>query len=141
MAEGYVNGYIQRNKDRSYTGNLTIGGVFLEGGIEGQYFEKEGKKYLWLKRTMVMEYDPVTQSYFNRKREPQWEAYLEKRHEGVVAYKGTFMFLRFKYEIYGVWDKIFGEDKMRLNLFVERVPLKEQTIIKGINERKRNEED
>jgi hypothetical protein len=45
--------------------------------------------------------------------------------------------MRFKYSITGVWDKILGNDKQRLNLFVERLPLTQQTIINSINESKK----
>jgi hypothetical protein len=50
--------------------------------------------------------------------------------------KGQFIFLRFKYSITGVWDVVIGE-KQRINLFVERLPLKKQTLLNEINERKR----
>lgn len=141
MNDGYVNGYIQRSRDGVYQGNLTIDGVNLEGGIEATYFTQEGKNYLWLKRKPMMVYDFESQSYRICKREPHWEAYLEKQVEdNTVAYKGTFTFLRFKYSIIGVWDRILGNDKKRLNLFVERMPMSQQTILNGINERKRKEQ-
>jgi hypothetical protein len=46
--------------------------------------------------------------------------------------------LRFRYSIVGVWDNILGKDKQRLNLFVERLPMSQQTIVNRINERKRD---
>lgn len=141
MNDNYVNGHIQRSREGVYQGSLTIDGVNLEGGIEATYFTQDGKNYLWLKRKMMMEYDFESQTYRTRKREPQWEAYLEKQVEGsTVAYKGTFTFLRFKYSIVGVWDRILGNDKQRLNLFVERLPMAQQTILNSINERKRKEQ-
>ncbi len=141
MNDNYVNGHIQRSREGVYQGSLTIDGVNLEGGIEATYFTQDGKNYLWLKRKKMMEYDFESQTYRTRKREPQWEAYLEKQVEGnTVAYKGTFTFLRFRYSIVGVWDKILGNDKQRLNLFVERLPMAQQTILHGINERRRKEQ-
>ena len=141
MNDNYVNGHIQRSREGVYQGSLTIDGVNLEGGIEATYFTQDGKNYLWLKRKMMMEYDFESQTYRTRKREPQWEAYLEKQVEGnTVAYKGTFTFLRFIYSIVGVWDRILGNDKQRLNLFVERLPMAQQTILNSINERKRKEQ-
>lgn len=141
MNDNYVNGHIQRSREGVYQGSLTIDGVNLEGGIEATYFTQDGKNYLWLKRKKMMEYDFESQTYRTRKREPQWEAYLEKQVEGnTVAYKGTFTFLRFRYSIVGVWDKILGNDKQRLNLFVERLPMAQQTILNGINERRRKEQ-
>lgn len=140
MIGEYTNGYIQNTKSGHYRGELTIDGVTLEGGIEATYFKQDGKNYLWLKRKTMMVFDFESQTYKTRKREPQWEAYLEKQVDGnTVAYKGTFMFLRFKYSIVGVWDRILGNDMQRLNLFVERLPMSEQTIVNSINERKRNE--
>lgn len=135
--EGYVNGYLERTKGGSYEGQLRIDSVDISP-IEGMYFERDGKKYLWLKRRPLLEFDYETQSYKKRDREPRWEAYLQKQGGETVAYKGTFAFLRFKYSIVGVWDRVLGTDKhQRLNFFVERLPMNEQTIIQGINERKR----
>lgn len=141
MNDGYVNGHIQRTKKGMYQGQLTIDGVNLEGGIEATYFVQDRKNYLWLKRRPCLEYDMDSQSYKTRKREPQWEAYLEKQiDDNAVAYKGTFNFLRFRYSIVGVWDRFLGQDMKRLNLFVERLPMSEQTVLNSINERKRNEQ-
>lgn len=85
-----------------------------------------------------MEFDMELGKYRTRKRTPTLECYLEKQIDGdTLAYKGTFTFLRFRYSIVGVWDKILGKDLQRLNLYVERLPMSEQTILKGINERKK----
>ena len=87
-----------------------------------------------------MQYDFDQQQYITRKRKPAFECYLEKQVDGdVVAYKGTFTFLRFRYSVVGVWDKILGKDMQRLNLYVERMPMKDQTILNGINERKKEQ--
>lgn len=142
MDDGFVNGHIERNKDGSYNGQLTIDGVMLDGGIEATFFKQDSKNYLWLKRRPIMDYDFESQSYRTRKREPQWEAYLEKQVDSdVVAYKGVFAFLRFKYSVCGVWDKVLGIEKQRMNLFVERLPMSQQTILNSINERKRKEHE
>ena len=136
--DGYINGHIQRTRDGRYNGVICIDGVVLDGGIDATYFTQEGKSYLWLKRTTTIDYDHESQTYKVRKRKPQWEAYLQKQvDDNTVAYKGTFTFLRFKYSIVGVWDRILGQDKQqRLNLFVERLPMSQQTILTGINERR-----
>lgn len=55
----------------------------------------------------------------------------------VVAYKGEFFFMHLKYSIVGVWDKVFGTDKQRLNLYVERKPMGQQTLINAINKTKK----
>ena len=133
----YINGFIQRFPNGKYEGKLTIDGVSMDGGIEGVYFEQDHKKYLWIKRKPIMEYDIESCQYRTRKRMPTMECYLEKQIDGnTVAYKGTFVFLRFKYSIVGVWDTILGKDLKRLNLFVERLPLSEQTILRSICKRK-----
>lgn len=133
-----VNGYIQRESGDGFVGHLSIQGVDLSP-IEGSYFEENGEKYLWLKRRPILEYDYDTMSYRKRPREPRWECYMKKQftNDGVVAYKGTFFFLRYKWSIIGTWDRMMTE-KDRLNLFVERLPTSEQTIIQSIN--KRNKE-
>lgn len=140
MYSDYVNGYVERRKNAKYEGSLTIDGVFLEGGIEATYFQQSQKTYLWLRRRRVLEYDEKSGTYRERQRKPFFECYLEKQlQENIVAYKGVFTFLRFKYSIVGVWDKILGTEKQnRLNLYVERLPMTQQTILNGINEMKRN---
>lgn len=137
--EDYVNGYVERTNDGKYTGCVTIEGIRL-APIEGVYFQKDNSTYLWLKRKRVLEYDDSTMSYSEREASPRWEAYMKKQAaDNVVAYKGEFSFMRFRFSITGVWDRVLGTDSQhRLNLYVERLPSSEQTIINGINERKRN---
>jgi hypothetical protein len=138
MIDDYINGYIERNKDGTYGGSLTIEGITLQGGITAVYFKDEGENYLWLRRKKVLEYDFESQSYREREAKPQFEAYLKKQVDNnAVAYKGEFFFMRFKYSITCIWDKVLGNDKQRLNLFVERLPLSQQTIINSINESKK----
>jgi len=132
-------GYVQRSNDGSFGGAIKIEGVDLSP-IEAVYFKKDGDTYLWLKRKPLLEYDHKTESYKERQKEPRWECYLKKQlEEGAVAFKGEFIFLRFRFNIVGVWDAVLGNDKkQRLNLYIERLPLSQQTIINNINERKRN---
>lgn len=141
MIDDYINGYVERKKDGTYGGSLTIEGINLQGGITAVYFKDEDENYLWIRRKKVLEYDFESQVYRERDAKPQFEAYLKKQLENnAVAYKGEFAFMRFKYSITGVWDKVLGNDKHRLNLFVERLPLSQQTIINSINEsRKKND--
>lgn len=141
MIDDYVNGYVERKKDGTYGGSLTIDGINLQGGITATYFKDVGESYLWIRRKKVLEYDFESQAYHEREARPPFEAYLKKQlNDGTVAYKGEFAFMRFKYSITGVWDKVLGNDKHRLNLFVERLPLSQQTIINSINEsRKKND--
>lgn len=136
MNDDYVNGYIQRSHGGSYVGNITIDGILLPA-ISAVFFKEEDESYLWLKRKKILDYDFESQTYREREAKPQWEAYMKKQLEdNVVAYKGEFFFLHFKYSIVGVWDKVFGIDKNRLNLFIERLPLSQQTVINAINEQK-----
>ena len=138
--EDYVNGFIERREGGRYEGRVTIDGINL-GTIEAVYFKKDEDSYLWLKRRKVLEYDDVTMTYNEREPKPKWEAYLKKQmNNDTVAYKGVFTFMRFRYSIEGVWDRILGTDtRRRLNLFVERLPMNQQTIINNINDRKRQE--
>ena len=138
MIDDYINGFVERKKDGTYGGSLTIEGITLQGGITAVYFKDDGENYLWLRRKKVLEYDFESQSYKEREAKPQFEAYLKKQvKNNTVAYNGEFIFMRFKFSIVGVWDKILGNDKQRLNLFVERLPLSQQTIINSINESKK----
>ena len=134
----YVNGHIERTAQGGYYGQLTVEGIDLSP-IEAQFFKKDGDIYLFIKRRPIMEYDDVFESYRTRERKPELQIYMKKQvsSDGVVAYAGEFMFMRFKFKIEGVWDKILGKEKHRLNLYVERLPLSEQTLLKSINERKR----
>lgn len=138
MYEDYVNGYIERQNGGAYEGRINIDGISLPA-IIGVYFKDNGENYLWIKRKKVLEYDFESQTYKEREAKPQFEAYLKKQVDGnVVAYKGEFLFMRFKFSITGVWDKVIGKDKQRLNLFVERLPLSQQTIINSINQSRKN---
>lgn len=138
MIDDYINGYVERKKDGTYGGSITIDGINLQGGITAVYFKDDGENYLWLRRKKVLEYDFESQTYKEREAKPHFEAYLKKQiDDGAVAYKGEFVFMRFKYSITGVWDKILGKDKQRLNLFVERLPMPQQSIINSINESRR----
>ena len=137
MIDEYINGYVERKQGGRYEGKLSIDGILLPS-ITATYFKDDGENYLWIRRKKVLEYDFETQTYKEREARPQFEAYLKKQLDGdTVAYKGEFFFMRFKYSIIGVWDKILGNDKQRLNLFVERLPLTQQTIINSINESKK----
>jgi len=135
---GYINGYIERRSGGRYDGSVSVQGIDLSP-IEATFFTDDYcEKYLWLKRKPIMEYDLESQSYKTRQRRPSFEAYLKKcSDDGVVAYKGEFMFMRFKFSIVGVWDSVLGKDSQRLNLFVERLPMSQQTVLGKINERKR----
>lgn len=137
----YINGYIERKTGGEYLGRLTVEGIDLSP-VQGQYFKKDGENYLWIKRKPIMDYDFDNGCYSTRERKPQLNIYMKKQVEsdGTVAYKGQFVFMRWCFSIVGVWDRILGNDDKhhRLNLFVERLPMSQQTILKGVNERKRN---
>lgn len=137
----YINGFLQRENNGVYQGRLNIEGIDISP-IVGVYFKKGEDKYLWLKRKRLLEYNDKTQTYKEREANPKWEAYLKKQTENdVVSYKGEFYFLRFRFSIIGIWDKVLGTDqKRRLNLIVERMDLSEQTIINKINARKNNKQ-
>ena len=137
MIEDYINGYIQRSQGGSYDGKITIEGILLPA-ISAVFFKDNGENYLWLKRKKVLDYDYESQTYKEREARPQWEAYLKKQidNDTAVSYKGEFFFMHFKYSITGVWDKILGNEKQRLNLFVESLPMSQQTIVNSIIEQK-----
>ena len=135
-----VSGYVEKKSAGRYEGEILVERVDLSP-IEAVYFKQKEDTYLWLKRKPVLEYDRKAMKYNERPRNPQWECFLKKQMDGdAVAYKGEFVFMHFKFSIVGVWDTVLGTDKKaRLNLFVERMPMSQQTIINSINERKKNE--
>lgn len=136
---GYVNGHIERKRNGLYEGSVTIEGIELQGGITAVFFQENGENYLWLRRKRVLEYDDVHEIFKERDAKPQWEAYLKKQMDNdVVAYKGDFIFMRFKYSIVGVWDRILGKDNQRLNLYIERLPMAQQSIINNIRDNNTN---
>lgn len=136
-----TSGYIDRKSDGSHQGSILIESIDISP-IVGVYFKEGNEQYLWLKRKPLLEYDFKLGKYVKREREPRWEAYLKKQMDGnAVAYKGDFIFLHFRYSIVGLWDKVLGYDSQRLNLFVERMPMNEQTIINKIKERNEQGKD
>ena len=141
MIEDYINGYVQRSQGGSYDGKIVIEGILLPS-ISAVFFKDNGENFLWLKRKKVLDYDFESKTYKEREAKPQWEVYLKKQlDENAVAYKGEFFFMHFKYSISGVWDKVLGKEKQRLNLFVERLSMSQQTIINGNNKRKLENND
>ena len=139
---GYVNGFLERKSNGEYQGNLTIDGVNISP-IIGQYFKQDNEVYLWLRRKNILEYDDISMSYNEKDVQPRWECYLKKQvDKNMIAYKGTFFFMRFSFEIIGIWDRVLGNDKHhRLNLYVDRLPMAQQSIINNINKRKRDEQN
>lgn len=139
MDNDYINGFIEKEHSGQWCGEIRVDGVDLSP-ITATPFKQDGKTFIWLKRKDIMEYDYQTSSYKTRKREPQWECYLEKTMSGSdVIYKGEFVFLRFRYSIKALWEvNMAGLNQNRLNLFVERLPMSEQTILNGVNERKKS---
>lgn len=128
-------GWVERQPGGKYEGRISIERIDLSP-IEAIYFKDGDDNYLWLKRKPLMEYDMESMAYRTRPREPRWEAYLKKCIEGdAVAYRGEFIFMHFKFSIIGVWDRVMGRESHRLNLFVERLPMSQQTIINGIREK------
>ena len=134
----YINGFIERKSGGRYEGEISVDGVNLSPISAVSFKHKQdGKTYMWLRRKDMLVYDDKTQQYVTKKREPRWEAYLEKKLDGsCVAYRGEFHFMMFKYEIQGVWDSVLGVEKSRMNFYIERLPIERQDIINGINERK-----
>jgi len=132
----YCNGHIERKSSGRFEGTLVVEGIDLSP-IYGVYFKEDDDTYLWLRRKPLLEYDHKTESYKERQREPRWETYLQKQvSEDGVAFHGEFILFKFKFVVVGIWDSVLGLDKNRLNLFVDRLPQKEQSIINGINQRK-----
>lgn len=123
-------GYLERKIGAVREGVLVIEGVVMSP-IEGMYFQRGDDWWLWLKRKPLLEYDNKRQMFIERQREPRWETYLKKVNKGAVAYKGTFIFCKWVWEITGIWDDVLGKERERLNLYVERLPMKEQRIING----------
>lgn len=123
-------GYIEFKKGE-YVGELSIDGVNISP-IVGYYFKDGSQQWLWLKRKRVLEYDIESGNFKTRNPSPMFEVYMEK-HKSPIAYKGTFVFFKFKYNIVGIWDER-NKDKQRLNFTIERCPNAEQNIIKRIND-------
>lgn len=126
----YINGYLERKSGGRYEGEIFVEGINLSP-IQGVMFKQNDKNYLWLRRKDMLVYNADAQRYDTRKREPRWEAYLEKQVDGdVVAFKGEFPFMRLRFSIVGVWDYVLGRDKSRINFFIERLPMERQDLIK-----------
>lgn len=131
--ESVSSGYLERKRNGHYEGVLSVDGVDLSP-VEGVFFMDDGETYLWIKRKHLLEYDIESCTYIARKRNPQWQSYL-KKDKLKKNYYGEFSFLHFKYSITGEWDVVLGKDKKRMNLYVTRLPMEQQVIIKTINDK------
>lgn len=131
-----ANGYLARKGEGRYEGEIMVEGISLSP-IQGMYFKSnEGKMMLWIKRKRILEYDDINMRYTEREREPRFETYMNEvveYNERRIAFRGEFMFLRLRFTIIGIWDTILGNKKDRLNLYVERMPMEQQTIVNNIN--------
>lgn len=132
--DSYKNGFLMQKKDGKNEGTMCIDGVDISP-IEGMYFAKGPDVYLWLKRKPILVYDEKTMSFLEKTARPKWEVYLKRVSGETHSYIGEFMFLRFKYKIFGIWDRNFGKDKKQINFFVERMPMNKQSIIQKTHNR------
>lgn len=130
--DSFVNGCLARKDSSYYVGELSIDRIDISP-IEATFFDKDGDTYLWMKRRPILEYDG--QRYKQRLRRPHWECYLKKKKDTYDTFEGTFIFLRFKYGIIAQWDATYDDKFKRMNIYVERLPMEEQTIINNIRQR------
>ena len=131
------NGFLQKRNNR-LVGEIIIDDVNLSP-IEGRFFvnPKDAKQYLWIKRQQILEYDEKKHKYVTRESEPRWQVYMQKVESNYTPYVGEFTFLHFKYKIEAVWDlSDYGKSKKRINLYIERLPNENQTIINEISKRR-----
>lgn len=136
--DDFINGFIEKSLYGDYSGELSIEGIDLSP-VQAQYFKKDLDTYLWIKRKDKLIYDADTQTYVRKQRTPKLDCYLKKCVEdNKVVYRGEFYFMHFKFSITGLWDKVVGVERSRLNLFVERLPIEQQTIINNIKNRREN---
>ena len=139
ISDNMANGYLARRGDGRYEGEIMVEGINLSP-IQGMYFKNGDKMMLWIKRKRILEYDDINMRYIEREREPRLETYMNEVvefNERRIAFRGEFMFLRLRFSIIGIWDNVLGNKKDRLNLYVERMPIEQQTIVNGINRLKK----
>lgn len=129
---GYANGCLERKAGGRYEGTMKIEGVELSP-IVGTYFKTNGETFLWLRRRPIIEYDFDRNEYVNKTPRPAWEVYMKKGKERGIAFRGSFIFFHFRFDIVGIWNDPNKLDK--LNFFVERA--EEQEIINGISRNER----
>lgn len=130
---GYANGYLERKAGGLYHGDMVIEGVDVSP-IVGTFFKDEGENYLWLRRQSIFEYNLDTGEYVSKTPRPMWQVYLKEQKDKQIAYRGSFIFFHFKFNIVGIWDNLHKYDK--LVFFVERAAREEQSIINEINKKR-----
>lgn len=125
----FNKGYIERKKG-DYVGALSIDGIDISP-ITAHFFKDGRTHWLWVKRKRILEYDIETDSYHTKNPTPMFECYLKKQNKDNIAYQGEFVFFKFKYQMTAIWD---SNEKEKLNLIVERLPMQQQNIINKINQ-------
>lgn len=123
------SGSIEKTKGE-YIGTLNIDGVDISP-IVAYFFTKNHIKWLWIKRRQILEYDIDNNVFTKKNPTPKFEVYMKKQQHGNIAYKGEFVFFKFKYDIFAIWHESNGKEK--LELYVERVPKENQNILNSIN--------
>lgn len=123
------SGSIEKTKGE-YIGTLNIDGVDISP-IVAYFFTKNHIKWLWIKRRQILEYDIDNNVFTKKNPTPKFEVYMKKQQQGNVAYKGEFVFFKFKYNIFAILNKNNGKEKF--DLYVERQPQENQNILNSIN--------
>lgn len=123
-------GYIERTKGE-YVGEMSIDGINISP-IVGFFFKDGRTRWLWVKRKKILEYDMETGTYSTKNPKPTFEVYMQKQTSGNIAYKGEFVFFKFKYSIVAFFDDAKTQDKVCFA--IERMPIEQQNILNRIKE-------
>ena len=121
-------GYVEKSKD-GYLGYINVDGCIM--AIYCTFWMSQKPPYIYIQRCKKLKFDEKNKTFKEYIPKPilQIKADLTKKSDN-VRFRGSFMFIGFKYEIAAWWD----DEKTKKVLRFDVVRSENQTLLKRINE-------
>ena len=114
--------------NNGYIGRLNIENVIFD--IQTTFWSDKSPNYIWVQRPKEKNFDEKTKTFMDYIPKPFFECYAYKaKKNDIMAYRGDFMFVGFKYELIAWYEDKNGH---QMNFEVERS--KSQPILNRLNE-------
>ena len=120
-------GYVIRTNN-GYVGRMNVENIIFD--IQITFWSDRKPFYIWVQRQKEKIFNEETLTFSDYTPKPFFECYAYKRRtNGIVDYKGEFMFVGFKYELIA-----WFEDKTEHQMNLDVTRSESQPILKRLNE-------